>query len=82
MFVYWYLIHFTGRSPFSHAALDLKTLAMALMGGDFRDAVKKRMPRRWFDELPRTHVALDDALEQGAMCMNMLAELRRAYRSR
>src|SRR5438045_1317686 len=23
MFVYWYLIHFTGTSPFSHSALDI-----------------------------------------------------------
>lgn len=77
MFVTWYLVSFTGRSPFGHAGLDLKTLAMALLGGDFRDAVKKKMPARWFDDLPHTHVALDDALEQGAMAVNMLAELRR-----
>lgn len=26
LFVYWYLIRFTGQSPFSHSALDIKTL--------------------------------------------------------
>jgi len=36
------------------------------------------MPRRWFDKLPHTHVALDDAIEQGALFCNMLAENRAA----
>jgi hypothetical protein len=34
------------------------------------------MPKRWFDRLPHTHQALDDALEQGALFCNMLAENR------
>ena len=76
MFVYWYLIRFTGESPFSHSALDIKTLAMALLGRGYRDATKKNMPRRWFDNLPHTHVALDDAIGQGAMFCNMLREAR------
>ena len=76
MFVYWYLIRFTGESPFSHSALDIKTLAMAALGCGYRDATKRRMPRRWFDPAPHTHVALDDALEQGALFCNILAELR------
>src|SRR5262245_21618810 len=76
MFVYWYLVRFAQKSPFSHSALDIKTLAMALLGSDYRDATKRHMPRRWFDRLPHTHVALDDAIEQGALFCNMLAELR------
>jgi len=32
MFVHWYLVRFTGSSPFSHSALDIKTYAMALLG--------------------------------------------------
>lgn len=32
------------------------------------------MPRHWFDKLPHTHIALDDALEQGALFCNILAE--------
>src|SRR5574341_1623586 len=76
MFVYWYLIRFAGRSPFSHSALDMKTLSMALLKTGYRDATKRHMPRRWFDDLPHTHRALDDAIEQGALFCNMLAELR------
>lgn len=67
-FVYWYLVRFTGKSPFGHSALDLKTLAMAAMRRPFREAVKRNMPRGWFSPTRRhTHVALDDALEQGEL---------------
>ncbi|RZU51410.1 hypothetical protein EV385_3237 [Krasilnikovia cinnamomea] len=73
MFVYWYLIRFTGASPFSHSALDLKSYAMALLGMPFRETVKRNMPRAWFDGSPHSHVALDDAIEQGALFCAMLA---------
>lgn len=73
MFVYWYLIRFAGESPFSHSALDLKTYAMALMKSNYRGCTKRTMPKEWFDQqLPHTHVALDDAIEQGALFCNML----------
>ncbi|MBI1915275.1 MAG: exonuclease [Planctomycetes bacterium] len=76
LFVYWYMIRFAGESPFSHSALDIKTLAMALLNTEYRESTKRNMPRRWFDPLPHTHKALDDAIEQGALFCNMLAELR------
>jgi len=74
MFVYWYLMRFAGESPFSHSALDIKTFAMAMLKKDYRASVKRNMPRRWFDDLPHTHVALDDAIGQGALFCNMLEE--------
>ena len=74
--VYWYLHRFTGGSPFSHAALDVKSFAMAVLGSKFRDTAKRAMPRRWFSDRPHTHVALDDALEQGELFIRMLAEAR------
>ncbi len=77
LFVYWYLMHFVGESPFSHSALDVKSFAMAVMKTDYRLATKRNMPKRWFDPLPHSHVALDDAIEQGALFCNMLAENRR-----
>jgi hypothetical protein len=76
LFVYWYLIRFAGESPFSHSALDMKTLAMALLKLEFRAATKRHMPRRWFSRRPHTHRALDDAIEQGELFCNMLRELR------
>jgi hypothetical protein len=77
LFVYWYLMRFAGESPFSFAALDVKTFAMALLKCDYRSATKRNMPRRWFENLPpHSHVALDDAIEQGGLFCNMLRESR------
>jgi hypothetical protein len=78
MFVYWYLIRFAGESPFSHSALDIKTLAMAALGSEYREATKRNMPREWFEEKPHNHVALDDAVGQGVLFCNALAVVRRA----
>lgn len=73
-FVFWYLIRFTGECPFTYSALDIKTYAMSMLKTGYRDSTKRNMPDRWFDKLPHTHVALDDAIEQGALFCNMLAE--------
>lgn len=75
MFVYWYLIKFTGESPFSHSALDIKTLAMVGLQKTYTQSTKPNMPSHWFDDLPHTHKALDDAIEQGAMFCNILKEI-------
>lgn len=77
LFIYWYLIRFAGESPFSFSALDIRTFAMATLKCDWQRATKKHMPSQWFDEgRPHTHVALDDAIEQGALFCNMLAKSR------
>jgi len=76
LFVYWYLIRFAGESPFSHSALDIKTYAMAVLGTDYRDTTKRTMPRRWLSPKRHSHVALDDAIEQGELFCNLLAESR------
>ena len=80
-FMHWYLVRFTGESPFSHSALDVKSFAMALLGTRFRDTAKQRMPRAWFGPQRHTHVALDDAREQGALFMGMLRESKRRLTS-
>ncbi|WP_454765303.1 exonuclease [Cupriavidus campinensis] len=74
--MFWYMMRYAGRSPFGWAALDIKTLGFALTGRPYRKSVKAAFPAHWHDPLPHTHVALDDALEQGALFCNMLAELR------
>jgi hypothetical protein len=77
MFVYWYLRGFAGESPFGHSALDIKTYAMAVLDLPYRRSTKRNMPKRWFSTLPHTHVALEDAIEQGRLFCNLLAERRR-----
>jgi hypothetical protein len=74
LFMYWYMIRFAGESPFSHSALDIKTYAMAMLKTGYRDSTKRSMPKHWFDKLPHTHCALDDAIEQGALFCNILKE--------
>jgi len=78
MFVYWYLLRYVGQSPFSHSALDIKTFAMCLLGTGYRQATKRNMPKKWFSGRKHTHVALDDALEQGELFCAMLREARAA----
>jgi hypothetical protein len=73
-FIYWYLIRFAEKSPFSHSALDIKSFAMAMLGKEYRASAKRNMPRRWFPNRRHTHIALDDAIEQGELFCNMLAE--------
>jgi hypothetical protein len=73
----WYLHAFAGGNPFGISGLCLKSYGAALLGVGFRRATKRNFPRRWFEDLRHTHVALDDAVEQGAMGINMLREGRK-----
>jgi hypothetical protein len=71
-FVYWYLMEFVGENPFGYSVIDIKTYAMAMLRRPYRHCGKQAMPAAWFDPLPHTHVALDDAIEQGRLFCNML----------
>ncbi len=75
-FVYWYLMKFVGRSPFGFSCLDIKTLAMAIMGTAFRGSTKRFMPPRWFGEQAHSHIAIEDAREQGELFFSMLKDLK------
>ena len=73
LFVYWYLIKFTGQSPFSFSALDGKTYAMALLKKGYRQSTVRNYPKEWFSTKGKhTHVAVQDAIEQGYIFCNML----------
>lgn len=71
-FVYWYLTQFAGENPFGYTAIDIKTYAMAVLRKPYRASGKQSMPDEWFDPVPHTHIALDDAVEQGGLFCNML----------
>ena len=74
MWVYWYLIRYTEQRPFGESAIDSRSYAMAMRKAPFFKTGKNYLPKRWFEDRPHTHVALDDALEQGVMFCNMLRE--------
>lgn len=77
-FVNYYLLRFTGEAPFGFSALDIKSYAMALLQrSSYQRTTKDRVPARWVEPgLRHNHVALDDALEQGALFMNMFREVQ------
>jgi hypothetical protein len=71
--MYWYLIKFAGFSPFSFSALDMKTLAMVKLVLPYRQATKRNFLKEWKSPIHNhTHIALDDAIEQGYIFLNML----------
>ncbi|KPK40810.1 MAG: exonuclease [Gammaproteobacteria bacterium SG8_47] len=74
MWVYWYLVQYTGTRPFSEHGIDIRSYAMGMRGRDFRRAGKNYLPKRWFSDQAHTHVALDDAKEQGQLFINMMTE--------
>ncbi len=76
MWIYWYLIRFTGRRPFSEHGVDMRSYAMGMRRADFRHTGKHYLPRRWFPAQAHTHVALEDAREQGLLFINMMRENR------
>ena len=73
----YYTVRFLGDNPFGFSrAIDVKSFAWAILGKSFQSCSKRNMPKEWFDEFPHTHVAIDDAIEQGAMFINMLRAKR------
>ena len=79
MWMFWYTVEFTGEyGPFGYAGLDAKSFAMAHLKIPFSQSQKRNFPKEWFNPLmEHTHVALDDAIEQGHMFINMLRESRK-----
>ena len=47
---------------------------MGMRKAPFFKSGKAYLPKRWCEDRPHTHVALDDAMEQGVMFCNMLWE--------
>lgn len=72
-FLYWYLIRFTGASPFDHSGcLDTKTLYATKAGLRLRAVAKGTMPRELLSRRRHTHHALDDAVEQAELFANLM----------
>ena len=72
-FLYYYFQRELGESPIGFASLDLRSYAAAVMKRQYRQVGKRQYPPEWIDAgLPHTHVALDDAIEQGCILVNMM----------
>jgi hypothetical protein len=74
LFLYWYLIRFTGGSVFGHSGvLDMKTMYAVKAGVPYGLAHKRAMPRHLLADRRHTHHALDDAIEQAEMFAKLMA---------
>lgn len=89
LWVYWYLMRFLGQSPFGLAALDIKSFAFQRVAPprrgpnpSFHATSKKNMPKWWFEgDIPHTHKALDDAIGQGVIFINIMRDIGRTWPS-
>ena len=81
MWITWYLHRFTSGDPFRRRCIDLKTLAMQLLGGGYAAAGKPGMPRSWLPGRRHSHVAVEDAIEQGELFVNVVNALREERRA-
>ena len=72
-FIYYYFQREFGESTVGFASLDLRSYAAAVLKRQYRQVGKRQLPPEWIDEgLPHTHVALDDAIEQGCILINII----------
>ncbi|WP_206018354.1 3'-5' exonuclease [Roseovarius nitratireducens] len=74
LWMHWYFLRFTRHgSPFGHSGcFDLKT-AIAVKGGiPVSRASKSQLPSAFQSDLPHTHNALDDALEQANIFFKLM----------
>ena len=79
MWVTWYLHAFTSGDPFQRRCIDVKTLAMQLLGGGYAAAAKRNMPATWFSGRRHSHVAVEDAVEQGELFVKIVQALREEH---
>ena len=75
-FVLDYLDEYVGKNPFGCAVINVRTYSMALLRRPYRASGKFAMPRAGIDPSPHTHIALDDAVEQGRLSCTRLRASR------
>ncbi len=76
-FVYWHLHKFARTNPFVRNAIDIETYAMAMLGCGYLETSEKNWPEWWIDRsLRHTHIALDDAIEQGINFLRIMHDRR------
>ncbi len=73
-FICYYLHHFVGKNPFGFACIDIRSYIMGMQNLSYQQAAMSNYPRAWFDNLPHTHIALEDAIEQGTVFCNVLQQ--------
>lgn len=72
MWVHWYMHHFLGEDVLGFSGLDIKSYGMAVLDTSFHKTTKRKFPKEWFPENHiHTHIAVEDAREQGNLFFAM-----------
>ncbi len=66
-FVNYYFLHYLGRNPFGHAALDIKAYYMGKTGVQWSETAWRMISPQWDEKLSLTHHALQDAQDQAKL---------------
>lgn len=72
MFMNDYFLRYLGVNPFGHSALDIKAFYMGRAGVPWRQTSKRFIDSRLPEPSPLTHHALDDALVQADLFLNVI----------
>ena len=68
---------FLGRDIFDGKIVDMRSMAMGILGVDYDQANKAHMPAAWDAMAELTHIAVEDATQQADLFFTMLAASRR-----
>lgn len=71
-----YCFQYLGKLPHQRMALDMRSLASGTLGKPYAECSKEQLPRDLFDDLPYPHIALDDALNQACLIVNLTRRSR------
>jgi hypothetical protein len=85
LFLHWYFETYADGSPFGHGScIDIRSLYVGASGVTFAESSKRQIPLDLQPTAAHTHHALDDAIEQGQLFVNLLelATERRRLRAK
>lgn len=75
-YVLQYSRMFLGRDIFDGKIVDMRSMAMGILGVDYDQANKAHMPPAWDAMAELTHIAVEDATQQADLFFRMLAASR------
>ena len=75
-YVLYYSRRFLGRNLFEKS-IDMRSVAMGVLGVDFDMANKAHMPPEWDATAEMKHIAVEDATQQADLFFKMLAASRK-----
>jgi DNA polymerase III alpha subunit (gram-positive type) len=73
MFINYYFIHYLGRNPFGHAALNIKAFYMGQAGVPWSETSWRYVSPQLVEGTNLTHHALQDARDQAGLFKKLLA---------